>query len=229
MGAAQSLPRSSPPRAVLPCNHCHCVRQVSPPPRAFLCGQSGLSRLPSAKELLAPCCQNAAPHRAAAEKAAQELYGKLIIKGTRLRLSWGKPQQVGARGHSPHRVRAPHASAPRWSCQQTRVLAWDQHAACSMQRTTQQAARNMHHSTHNVQRATCAAIHSAQRATCAATHNMQRATCAASHNAQHAARATPLTTRLDGRAHRSQQSLPSAVTAVTAGTAGTAVTAGLLL
>lgn len=33
-------------------------------------------------------------HRDAAEKAAKELYGKLIVKGVRLRLSWGKPQQV---------------------------------------------------------------------------------------------------------------------------------------
>lgn len=31
--------------------------------------------------------------RADAEKAADELYGKLIVKGQRLRISWGKPQQ----------------------------------------------------------------------------------------------------------------------------------------
>mmetsp|Transcript_8828 Transcript_8828/g.23757 ORF Transcript_8828/g.23757 Transcript_8828/m.23757 type:complete len:581 (-) Transcript_8828:638-2380(-) len=43
--------------------------------------------------------------RAAAEKAAKELYGKLIIKGTRLRLSWGKPQQVQA-GRGPQGAEA---------------------------------------------------------------------------------------------------------------------------
>ncbi|GBF91525.1 hypothetical protein Rsub_04265 [Raphidocelis subcapitata] len=39
--------------------------------------------------------------RAGAEKAAEELSGRLIVKGTRLKLMWGRPQQAAAGGGAP--------------------------------------------------------------------------------------------------------------------------------